>query len=798
MVVFLVVAGTGIVATWALRQTAEEAYRHEVVKTLRNIAEASAAMINVEDLGALTSPEQHGSPEFEAIAAPMRKILYAVPDVKYIYTVQLRGDEIVFLVDSVLPGDADNDGVEDQSQLFEVYDDAPPEAFAAATGGEVTWTAEPYTDDWGTFVTLWLPLKDGEGATVAVLGVDMEADHFVAEMARIRRASWLGWAIALGSASIVAPAYYFLRRRTARVELALRESETRFREIANAVPVMMWLTDTQRRFCYFNLRWLEFTGQPAENDPPARLADLVHADDLRRVLGARDAAMKTRDRFEIEYRLRHRDDGCRWVTDQGTPRYGADGRFEGYAGGAIDITARKAAELQREELEAELRLAATTDRLTGLPNRAMLADRIQSVMTSGDRRGKPAVLFLDFDRFKLINDSLGHEVGDRLLVSIAERLRRECGMIRSASGAGVVAMPARIGGDEFVIVLDGVSHERALARIAERLLEALQSPHEIDAYRLVSAASIGAVMVGPAYERADEVLRDADTAMYEAKSAGRGRVVVFDTTMRDRVHRRATLENSMRDGVGTDAFFLLYQPIVRAESGRTISVEALLRWNHPDLGVLSPVEFIPIAEECGLIVPLTEWVVRRAAADLTAWRAGLGRRPAPSMCLNLSQQHFVLPGMAKHLMELVRETGLEPSSIHLEITESAVMRDITAGIEILHELRGAGFVLALDDFGTGYSSLASLHRFPFDILKIDRSFISNLELGREYIVLINAIADLASNLRMRVVAEGIETRDQLAAIQALDCQFAQGYLFGKPMLAADIESLLLRESRMAA
>jgi diguanylate cyclase (GGDEF)-like protein/PAS domain S-box-containing protein len=797
-VVFLVVAGTGVAATWALRLTAETAYRTEVVKTLRNIAEAAAALIEVDDLAALRSPEQHGSPEFEAIAAPMRKILYAVDDVKYLYTVQLRGDQIVFLVDSALPGDNDHDGVEDQSQLFEVYEDAPPEAFAAAEGGEVTWTREPYTDDWGTFVTLWRPLKDSAGETAAVVGVDMEADHFVAEMAQIRRTAWLGWGISLGSGACIAPWYYFTRRRNVRMDAALRESEARFREIANAVPVMMWLTDTERQFCYFNRPWVEFTGQPPREVRPATLGDLVHPDDLARVLATREAAMNAQDRFEVEYRVRGRDGVYRWIADQGTPRYGTSGRFEGYAGGARDISARKAADLRREELEGELRLAATTDRLTGLPNRAMLASRIQSALARRGAGGEPAVLFLDFDRFKLINDSLGHDIGDRLLVSIAERLRNECDPTSSRWGAGVLAMPARIGGDEFVIVLEHADSPGALVRIAGRLLEVFASPHEIDSYRLVSTASIGAVTIGPDYTQADEVLRDADTAMYEAKNAGRGRVVVFDTAMRDRVRRRATLENSMHDGVRAGEFFLLYQPIVASESGRTTSVEALLRWNHPHLGLVSPVEFIPIAEECGLIVPLTEWVIHNAADALSGWARRVGPGHRPSMCINLSQQHFVLPGLAEQLSALVRGTGLDTAQVHLEITESTVMRNIAAGIAILHELREAGFRLALDDFGTGYSSLASLHRFPFDILKIDRGFISNLALGREHLALVNAIADLAHNLRMDVVAEGIETLEQLAAVQALDCQFAQGFLFGKPMPAAGLESLLVRQSRLAA
>ena len=586
------------------------------------------------------------------------------------------------------------------------------------------------------------------------------------------------------------------------MERALRESESRFREITNAVPVMMWLTDAGHRFSYFNRRWIECTGRGGDNTLPDGLAGLVHEEDLSRVLAAREAAMGARGRFEIEYRLRRHDGEYCWVADQGTPRFGADGRFEGYAGGAIDIGVRKAAELQQEAMEAELRLAATTDRLTGLPNRAMLADRIKAALTDRDELGGPAVLFLDFDRFKLVNDSLGHEIGDRLLVSIAGRLRRECNQIRSADGDGVRAMPSRIGGDEFVVVLEGVRDTASLVRIAEDLLDALTPPHEIDHYRLTSAASIGAVTVGPGYRTADEVLRDADTALYEAKRAGRGRVVVFDSAMRDSVRRRTMLEASMRDAVGGDQFKILYQPIVDAESGIVVAAEALLRWQHPDFGLVSPTEFIPVAEECGLIVPLTEWVLRTAAhtaAQLASrWRADDAPGHAPSVCVNLSRTHFLLPGMADRLREIVEAAGLHPRQFHLEITESAVMCDVDAGIAVLRRLREAGFTIALDDFGTGYSSLACLHRFPIDVLKIDRSFVLNLSLGREHISLVHAIADLAHNLGMGVIAEGVETREQLAAIQAIGCEFVQGYLFGKPMTPLQLASVLFPEQREAA
>ncbi|MBK7405034.1 MAG: EAL domain-containing protein [Phycisphaerales bacterium] len=796
---FVVFAGTGMGATWSLRRIAETAYRDEVFKTLANVAEASASLVDVDALERLSDAEQHGSPEFEAIAAPLRAIQYAVSDVKFVYTVKLLHDRIVFLVDPTLPGDSDGDGTEDQAKLLEVYDAAPAELFEAAREGRTTWTREPYRDSWGTFVSLWQPLRDTSGKVAAVLGVDMDAGQFGREMSRIRGASWVGSSISLGSALVVAPAFYILRRRKSRAERALRESESRFREIANAVPVMVWTSNSLGERQYFNRGWLEFRGRSIEEEAGEGWKTGVHPDDLVWCETAYADASAVGAPFDIEYRLLRGEGEYRTMLEMGVPRHSQDGEFLGYAGGCLDITDRKAAELRRDEVEVELRRAATLDRLTGLPNRTMLMDRLQAAMLRCREGEHLAVMFLDFDRFKIINDSLGHDVGDKLLVAIAGRLQ---GSLRRGASAGVLSaesVAARIGGDEFVVLLAGMGSPEVAERLARELLAALSANYRIDSYQLVSTASIGVVAVDRArYSRAEDVLRDADTAMYEAKHAGRSRCVVFDAAMHDRIRRRADLEQAMGRAVGSDQFFVLYQPIIATETGRLSGAEALLRWNHPTLGVISPTEFVPIAEECGVIVPLTEWVIRRAVADLVGWWGRHGSDRIPSINVNLSQQHFVLPDVGRRLHEIVREAGVEPSTVHLEITESTVMRDIESGIAVLRELRSFGFKIALDDFGTGYSSLASLHRFPLDILKIDRSFVSNLSLGREYAALVHAISALAHNLHMEVVAEGVESREQLATLQALECQYAQGYLFGRPMTCEDIDLSLAAAAREAA
>ena len=799
ILVFLVVGGTGIGATLSLRMIAERAYRDEVFKTLRNIAQAGASLVRAEDLEALTSADQHGSPEFEAIARPIRLVQYAVPDIKYIYTAKLMDDRIVFLVDATLPGDTDGDGLDDQAKLMEVYEDAPPEAFAAARDGRITWTREPYSDDWGSFVSLWLPLRDGRGQEVAILGVDMSAEHFRAEMGQIRRASWAGSGIALGSAAMIAPGFFLLRRRTARMEGALRESESRFREIANAVPVMVWTSGTLGERAYFNRGWLEFRGRRQGEEAGDGWKDGVHPDDSARCDSVHANAVKHREPFEVEYRLRRADGRYRWVLERGVPRRTDGTNFVGHAGGCMDITEWKSAEDRRDEVEERLRRSTTLDRLTGLANRALLVERIQDILSRRSGEERVAVMFLDLDRFKIVNDSLGHDAGDKLLMAIAGRLQ---GAIRRGVAAGLISnrsFPVRVGGDEFVLLLSGLEGASGADVVARHLLLALSEPFQIDSYQLMSSASIGVVLVEDSrYERSEEVLRDADTAMYEAKRTGRGRYVIFDRRMRESIQRRADLERSMHRAVDSDQFVVLYQPIISTETGALAGVEALLRWNHPTLGKISPAEFVPIAEECGVIVPLTEWVIRRATADLVRWWRTHGRDRIPSMNINLSQQHFALPEVGRSLHGIVREAGVDPSTIHLEITEGTVMRNIDAGIEVLRELRSFGFKLALDDFGTGYSSLACLHRFPLDILKIDRSFVSNLSLGREYAALVHAISALAHNLRMEVVAEGVETTEQLATLQALECQYAQGYLFGRPMTGEDVELLLQDPDRKAA
>jgi diguanylate cyclase (GGDEF)-like protein len=437
------------------------------------------------------------------------------------------------------------------------------------------------------------------------------------------------------------------------------------------------------------------------------------------------------------------------------------------------------------EREGELRAAATTDKLTGLPNRALLLDRLQQVVVRHRRWNVPgyAVLFLDFDRFKIVNDSLGHDTGDQLLREIARKLQDALRSSDSVSFPAQTATAARLGGDEFVVLLDCLRHPDDARTVAERILNALSLPFKLGNHDIVSTASIGIVTSDCRHDRAEDVLRDADTAMYEAKLAGRGRAMVFDASMRDRVKRKLELENALRKAIETGQFLLHYQPIVSLETGKTEGLEALLRWQHPEHGLISPGEFIPIAEETDLIVPLGEWVAREAFRQLAEWRRLYGREQVPSISINLSRRQLAVPDLPQQLRSIAADAGIEPAAIHLEVTESAIMADTEAATCVLREMKSIGFKVDMDDFGTGYSSLAALQQFPIDVIKIDRSFIANLDRGRDYAALVHAVITLARNLNIDVVAEGVETASQLAALQALECRSAQGYFFARPMPA---------------
>lgn len=461
---------------------------------------------------------------------------------------------------------------------------------------------------------------------------------------------------------------------------------------------------------------------------------------------------------------------------------------------------REELELKLEEQARELSEIAVSDKLTGLPNRVLIMDRIERAMARASRKreARYAVIFLDFDRFRAVNDTLGHETGDRLLIAISERLQGALRASDSVARADVSpSTAARLGGDEFVVLLEDLAALEDAEIVARRLIRVLEAPYEIDGEKIVSTTSIGIVRGDLRYERAWDLLRDADTAMSEAKAAGKGRYAVFNPAMRERVVRRAVIERDLGTAVERGELELYYQPVVRLVDGHMASVEALVRWRHATLGSVSPSEFIPIAEESNAIARLTDWVVTAACKQVVRWHETLGVDRTPRVAVNISRALLADEGLAEHLVALVRSCGVQPSSLCLEITETAIVRDQTMAIAAIQRLNDAGFKLALDDFGTGYSSLSTLHHFPLDVVKLDRSFIVAAAMSRESTALIHAVVSLAANLGMAVVAEGVETPEQVAMLQALECKFAQGFLFGRPMLADQIGELALGQRSAA-
>ncbi|MBI3368961.1 MAG: EAL domain-containing protein, partial [Burkholderiales bacterium] len=484
-----------------------------------------------------------------------------------------------------------------------------------------------------------------------------------------------------------------------------------------------------------------------------------------------------------ELRIRRPDGDWAAVLSCGQViEHAPDGAPRRMAGIHVDMT-------EQMQMQAMLRHAARTDSLTQLPNRAAVFDRVQQAI---NRAGEEAdfgyaVLFMDFDRFKQVNDTLGHAVGDELLRQIAHRLRsalRPGDQVRP--GAAYHAHTAgRIGGDEFVVVLEGVQGREQACAVARRLMDVLAAPYQIGQHCVHSSASIGIVTSEHPANDAHTVMRDADTAMYEAKRSGRGRYIVFDASMHERVAHGLETENELRLALQRDELFVVYQPVVDLHAGGPASVEALVRWQHPRRGLVPPIEFIPVAEESGLIVELGRHVLATACRQFVAWQRELGEHAPKALAVNLSPAQLKAPSLVADVRQVMAESGIAPHQLQLEVTESLAAQDETARTR-LRELKGLGLRVALDDFGTGYSSLACLHQLPVDTVKIDRSFVSHAETSDYHRVLIEATIRVASTLGMDTVAEGIETAGQATLMHSLHCGRGQGYWFAKPLSADDL------------
>lgn len=556
----------------------------------------------------------------------------------------------------------------------------------------------------------------------------------------------------------------------------LRASEERFRSLVQNASDLVTVIDADTTISYQSPSITRLLGYQPEEIVGTRLSELTHIDDVARTLAVLHGAVTDNSRVVVgETRLRHRDGSWRDVEF-----VGSDQSQNRAIGGVVlnvrDVTDRKA-------LEQQLRHQALHDPLTKLANRTRFADRLEHALVRAARLDQSvSVLFMDLDNFKGVNDSLGHSAGDMLLAQVAERVQA---CLRPGDTV------ARFGGDEFSILLEDVSSLDDATAVTQRIFDSFQAPFQLDGKDLAVRASIGIAMSDSGRRcDADALVRDADVAMYVAKAQGKGCYRVFEPSMQVSMMERLELLADLQRALDRDEFVLEYQPMVLLQSGKLSGMEALVRWNHPRRGLMPPLEFIPLAEESGAILRLGNWVLTQACRQAAAWHTRYPSGDGWSMSVNVSVKQLQDPAFAGEVAQALNESGLDPHWLILEITESAMMQDAAAMMKRLQELKALGVRLAIDDFGTGYSSLSYLREFPFDLLKIDKSFIDDIGSMENQKELTKAIIGLGKTLDLELVAEGIEHADQLSRLQSMDCELGQGFLFAKPMDVAAVEDLL--------
>jgi diguanylate cyclase (GGDEF)-like protein/PAS domain S-box-containing protein len=561
-------------------------------------------------------------------------------------------------------------------------------------------------------------------------------------------------------------------------EQVLRALEQRYGPLPEGVPSVAYIFEpgVDGRCLYISPSVQEVLGYPRRQWLEERgLWDrLLHPDDEERVISTEAECERSGEKIMQEYRLKAADGRWVWIRDEMTVvvdrQTGVDPLFYGVF---LDVSDRK-------RMETELERLALYDPLTGLPNRALFSDRLGHVLSRRGRQTATAVYFLDLDRFKRINDSLGHGAGDEVLREVAQRLH---GVVRPEDTV------ARFGGDEFTVLCESVGGVLEAVSIADRLQRPLREPLRAGGAELRLSESIGVALIEPSEDRdGQRLIEDADAAMYRAKERGGARTELFDTAMRDNAVRAMAIEQELQQALERNELCLYYQPGVDLRSGRVVGAEALVRWEHPQRGLIVPERFLGVAEETGLIVPLGAWVVAAACRQLAEWQ----QRPETAelhLSVNLSARELTHPDVVSTVLSCVRESGVDPHSLTIEVTESTAMADGDTGFRALRDLSGEGIRVAIDDFGTGYSSLEQLRRMPVDIVKVDRSFVSGMSADSTDRELVAAVVGMGRALKLCVVAEGIETNEQADALREMGCDIGQGFLFAKPLPEAEFAPL---------
>jgi PAS domain S-box-containing protein len=575
-----------------------------------------------------------------------------------------------------------------------------------------------------------------------------------------------------------------------RIRRQLAERDQLFQLISENAADMIALVDGEGRRLYNSPAYEKVLGYSSEDLKTTSSFEQIHPDDRLRVLQAAENARMSGQGECVEYRIRHKDGSWRTLESTANAIRNAQGQTDKLVIVNRDITERKRA----EELLAH---NAFHDALTDLPNRALFLDRLQHALTLSKRHPdyKFAVLLIDVDEFKVINDSLGHTAGDQLLIQIGQRLKdavRRADTVARPRTAGENDKPAnddrlaRLGGDEFTILLDDIRDPIEAVRVAERVQSELATPFVVDRQEIVISASIGIASSSNPHTQVEDLMRDADIAMYRAKRGGKARCEVSDTAMHANAVKRLQLETDLRKALEQGEFRVYYQPIISVQTGKITGFEALTRWQRPE-GVLSPISFIAVAEEIGLIIPMNRQLLQEACANLLSWQSQFPSNPPLTMSVNITPKEFAQSDLASEIGKTLKRVGLDPSCLQLEIIETIAMGDAEKSGQVLAQLKALGVRLSIDDFGTGYSSLSRLRRIPVDTLKIDRAFIMNMDSDSESREIVRIIITLAHNLGLKVVAEGTETEEHINLLKQLNCEMAQGYSFSRP---ADAQAML--------